>query len=311
MIAACVAALGGCYQSHAVEDAGRRADGDPVGDGGLPDGHTGHECAAGEPCDCRAASVLPSGTHWVGVAVDRPSSNPFISPAHRVILSRTAWIATFEASTACYVRCIDAGACAEPELPEGLEDSSGWIFGSGYWRDDRWHDHPIVGLTWAQAAAYCSWLGGRLPTNAEWEKLVRGEDGRAVPWEEPPVDPAWPSDPSGIALCEYAHRPSFACSSHEPVTMVPIDSYGAGRGPYGHYNVVGNAAEWAADSLAVYDEDDRVDPLDDDASGERVIRSLFGPGWDRDTFEDFPRNHVPIGVRCAFDAEPAPFLAEE
>ncbi len=298
--------LSACYLSHEVSSDAASGIADAGTDGPVADAG---RCRRGAACDCRAASMLPAGTHWIGVSLERTSSNPFISPAHRVVLTRDAWVGTFEASAGCYQRCIEAGACTDPELPPGLADAPRWVFGDRYWEEARSADRPIAGVTWDQATEYCAWLGGRLPTNAEWEKLARGTDGRGVPWEPAPLDPALPPDPSALALCAHAHRPDFGCSGEaDDGALVAIDSHPQGVGPFGHFHVIGNAAEWVADTVAPYRAEDAVDPLDDVPGDERVIRSLFQGGWIRDSFDDFPSNRVPIGVRCAFDVEPEPLL---
>jgi formylglycine-generating enzyme required for sulfatase activity len=88
--------------------------------------------------------------------------------------------------------------------------AEGWAWRQGdidgWGREDRakpddWnrqknrHHHPITGVTWYEAEAYCNWLGYakkqrvRLPTEEEWERAARGDDTRPFPWGEE-FDPA-------------------------------------------------------------------------------------------------------------------------
>lgn len=79
------------------------------------------------------------------------------------------WIGVTEVTNQEYRGCVDAGACQPPQDAAPFDD-------------DALSQHPVVNVTWEQASQYAYWLGGRLPTEAEWEYAARGPDMPDYPW---------------------------------------------------------------------------------------------------------------------------------
>ena len=161
----------------------------------------------------------------------------------------------------------------------------------GKWLADAGHEkRPVVEASWFGAAAYCRWLGKRLPTEAEWEKAARGTDGRRYPWG---------NDPADASLAHYgAAWDDFR----------DVGSFPKGASPYGALDMAGNGWEWVSSAYAAYP----YNALDgrEDTTREQV-RGTRGGGHDSSAAEltathrgrhvsrNFRSGHHNIGFRCA------------
>jgi formylglycine-generating enzyme required for sulfatase activity len=168
----------------------------------------------------------------------------------RVVIEHDYWIDKFPVTNAKYRAFIEAGGYEKQQY--WSDNRWQWktkhnITSPIYWNDGTWNkpDHPVVGVSCYEAEAYVKWASKRLPTEREWEKAARGEDGRQYPWGDEFDKNRCNSSESGIGH------------------TTPVSQYPNGISPYGCYDMAGNVLEWCA---SWYDE----------SQGQRVIR---GGSW--------------------------------
>jgi formylglycine-generating enzyme required for sulfatase activity len=135
-------------------------------------------------------------------------------------------------------------------------------------------DHPVVHVSWFDALAYCRWLAEvtgkptRLPSEAEWEKGARGDDGRLYPWGN-----QW------NAQC---------CNTQESALddTTPVGAYPQGASPYGLLDMVGNVWEWTSSLWGKEMKEpefgypyDPIDGRENLEAGRGVMRVLRGSAF--------------------------------
>ena len=192
-------------------------------------------------------------------------------------------IGVYPVTNGQYKKFVEAGGYTDNDQLQKCwsEEGNKWrqknnITTPEYWKDEEWNrpEFPVVGVSYYEAEAYAKWAGKRLPTEREWEKAARGEDGREYPWGGEFDEEKCNTDESGIG------------------ETTRVDRYPNGVSPYGCYDMAGNVWEWTSDWYG--------------RGRDSIV--LRGGSWDYGSYEcrcayrlyfgpDF--RDIGIGFRCA------------
>ena len=189
-----------------------------------------------DPPDTTEMVHIPAGGFLMGNNGGEPYSSLDELPQHSVYLSGY-WIGKYAVTRGEYRRFMEATGHAAPAYWDAVQD---WGTGSFTQTDD----HPVVGVTWYDAEAYCAWAGGHLPTEAQWEKAARwtGSYPNVYPWGN-----AWDAE-----KCNNWYDHNAAGGGYKRYQTAPVGSYPSGASPYGLQDMAGNVWEWVADWYVSY-----------------------------------------------------------
>jgi formylglycine-generating enzyme required for sulfatase activity len=234
--------------------------------------------AAGEAVEARRPKVqtnpkdglkyvlIPPGTFMMGCSKGDSECSGDEEPAHRVTISKSFWMGQTEVTVAAYKHFAQESG---KDMPTGVAGNDAM---------------PIVNVSWDDATAYCSWAGGRLLSEAEWEYAARAGSTEA---RYGPVDEvAWYDKNSGGGTHAVAQKRPNA---------------------FNLFDMLGNVWEWTSDWYGekYYEGSAERDPQGPGSGEYRVLR---GGSWDvvpRDTrvsdrYGGRPGNRdIGVGVRCA------------
>ena len=206
---------------------------------------------------------IPEGKFWKGS--DRDDEKPFKEKP-----LNGYWMGKTEVTHKQYMEFVNE---TTTNYPQWLEKGHSYNIDTG--SDNKYRimgdaltndNYPIVGIDWHNAKAYCDWLSKKtglnfkLPTEYQWEKAARGINGRDYPWGG--HLPYYNGD-------YYANYDPGNFNEDGYMYTAPVNSFEAGKSPYGLYNMAGNVWEWCAEWY-------------NDSSRDKVKR---GGSWEQNDFD--------------------------
>ena len=175
------------------------------------------ESAPGEEPLSGEMVTIPAGPFIRGT-----EGGGFDEHPQRTIYLDAFGIDRYEVTNHQYQQFVVATGHRKPGLPSRYAKSGAKVRGI---------NQPIVYVSWEDADGYCRWKGKRLPTEAEWEKAMRGTDGRLWPWGDKEL-------PDGANWARV--QDGYEASAR-------VGTFQSDKSPYGVMDGAGNVMEWVAD----------------------------------------------------------------
>ncbi|MCB0139233.1 MAG: SUMF1/EgtB/PvdO family nonheme iron enzyme [Caldilineaceae bacterium] len=227
---------------------------------------------------------IPAGKFTMG-----SNDNLDEKPIHEVCIDEF-WMKVTEVTNGEYRRCVESSSCDAPE--------------NTFWDQNEFKKHPVTNVDWDQAMRYAAWVGGRLPTEAEWEWAARGEYPYAYPWGN-----NW--DGRNANFCDSRCGAKVLYDDGYEKSA-PVGSFPSGASPFGILDMAGNVEEWVQDwyMSEYYLASPTVNPVNMAKGGDRVLRggsfklermwlrasarNMAEPGW----------RHATVGFRVVIVKQP-------
>jgi len=202
--------------------------------------------SGGESLEPRSGLVfvrLPGGTFRQGCASGDLHCRRHELPRRRASVPEFS-LGKFPVTAEAYARCVDAGVCSPPKL-----DLAACRF-------DRAGDQPVTCVDFDQAAKFCAWAGGRLPSATEWEYAAKSGRDVVHPWGNGPVT----DERANFCDSNCVLGVSDPSQDDGWSTISPVGAFPDGATPWGLLDMAGNVWEWTSTGLG-------------------LTRELRGGGW--------------------------------
>jgi formylglycine-generating enzyme required for sulfatase activity len=231
--------------------------------------------------------LIPESDFWMG---EDGIPNRDFNPSHEIFLD-DFYIDKFEVSNLNYSLCVQANDC---ELPSTLKSNTR----NSYFDNPTYSNYPVIYIEWEDAQNYCEWVGGSLPSEAQWEKAAR--------WS-----------PSNKFLYNYPwgdQSPDQSFANYNSNDTIPIGKLPQGASRTGVMDMSGNVEEWVKDyynpdyyrnSTARNPVENRFSPLGRvTRGGSWASKDRWGVRVFMRYYEDPEKSQPYLGFRCAYDKQP-------